>query len=179
MIEVATESSERPVSRVPLNADEPTTLPELYEQILRDYPKPDTLNYKYDGAWRTVSAAEMFSRARNIAAGLQSLGVRKGDRVAIISESRLEWVLADQGCSLLGAVTVPIYPTLTAPQVGYILNDCAARAVFVSNEEKLRQIQTAIANCASLKLTVLFDPGAENVKTLGALETTGGNAQSE
>jgi long-chain acyl-CoA synthetase len=179
MIEVATESSERPVSRVPLNADEPTTLPELYEQILRDYPKPDTLNYKYDGAWRTVSAAEMFSRATNIAAGLQSLGVRKGDRVAIISESRLEWVLADQGCSLLGAVTVPIYPTLTAPQVGYILNDCAARAVFVSNEEKLRQIQTAIANCASLELTVLFDPGAENVKTLGALETTGGKAQSE
>jgi long-chain acyl-CoA synthetase len=179
MIEFASKQSERSVSRIPLNADEPTTLIGIYEQVLRDYPKTDTLNYKQGGAWRPVSAAEMINRARNIAAGLHSLGVQKGDRVAILSESRLEWVLADQGCILLGAVTVPIYPTLTAPQVGYILNDCAARAVFVSSAEKLEEVQSAVTNCTSLEHVVLFDSEGEQALTLRGLETAGATAQSE
>ena len=165
--------------RLPLNADEPTTLIGIYEQVLRDFPKTDTLNYKQDGAWRALSATEMIDRARNIAAGLYSLGVRKGDRVAILSESRLEWVLADQGCVMLGAVTVPIYPTLTAPQVGYILDDCAARAVFIANEEKLQQVQPAITNCASLERVVLFDSFGENVLALPQLETAGAKVRAE
>jgi len=102
---------------VPLNSDSSTTLIEIYERVVRDHPKTDTLNYKRDGAWRSVSAEEMLRRARNLAAGLHSLGMRKGDRVAILSESCLEWVLADQGCILSGVVTVPIYPTLTPAQV--------------------------------------------------------------
>jgi len=81
---------------VPLDSDAPTTLIEIYERVVRDHPKTDTLNYKRDGAWRSVSAEEMLRRARNLAAGLHSLGMRKGDRVAILSESCLEWVLADQ-----------------------------------------------------------------------------------
>jgi long-chain acyl-CoA synthetase len=179
MIEFASKQSDRSVSRIPLNADEPTTLIGIYDQVLRDYPKADTLNYKQGGAWRPVSAAEMINRARNIAAGLHSLGVQKGDRVAILSDSRLEWVLADQGCILLGAVTVPIYPTLTAPQVGYILNDCAARAVFVSSAEKLDEVQSAVTNCTSLEHVVLFDSEREQALTLRGLETAGATAQSE
>ena len=179
MIEAASKGPDRTHSRVPLNAEEPTTLIGIYEQVLRDYPKTDTLNYKQGGAWRAVSAAEMIDRARRIAAGLYSLGVRKGDRVAILSESRLEWLLADQGCIMLGAVTVPIYPTLTSPQVGYILNDCAARAAFISNEEKLQQVKSAVANCTSLEQVVLFDAADESALTLGQLETAGAKAQSE
>src|SRR5580765_7155314 len=169
MIEFASQPSDRSVSRVPLNRDEPTTLIGIYEQVLREFPKTDTLNYKQEGGWRSVSAAEMIKRARNIAAGLHSLGVRKGDRVAILSESRLEWVMADQGCIMLGAVTVPIYPTLTAPQVGYILNDCAARAVFISSAEKLQEMQPAVTNCASLEHVVLFDAAGEKALALREL----------
>src|SRR5436190_8046652 len=121
----------------------------------------------------------MIDRARRIAAGLYSLGVRKGDRVAILSESRLEWVLADQGCVMLGAVNVPIYPTLTAPQVGYILNDCAARAVFIANEEKLQQVQSTLTNCASLEHVVLFESFGEHELTLRGLETAGAKVRSE
>ena len=167
------------VSRSPLNVDEPTTLIEVYEQVVREHPKADTLNYIRDGAWASVSAEEMLNRARNIAAGLHALGVCKGDRVAILSDSRLEWVLADQGCVLLGAVAVPIYPTLTASQVAYIVNDCAARTIFVSNEEKLRQVQAALDNCASIKQVVLFDAGDERVLSLQSLEATGSRAQTE
>ena len=165
--------------RSPLHVDEPTTLIEIYEQVVREHPKPDTLNYKSGGAWASVSAAEMLNRARHIAAGLHSLGVRKGDRVAILSDSRLEWVLADQGCVLLGAVAVPIYPTLTAAQVAYIVNDCAARAIFVANEEKLKQVQTALTNCAAIQQVVLFDAGDPALLNLKSLEAAGSRALNE
>src|SRR5215831_19848964 len=105
MIDVA--STPAAPGRVPLKAGEPTTLIEMYQQVVREHPKPDTLNYKDGADWRAISASEMLERAGNIAAGLHSLGVRQGDRIAIIADSRLEWVLADQGCILIGAVTVP------------------------------------------------------------------------
>ena len=165
--------------RSPLHVDEPTTLIEIYEQVVREHPKPDTLNYKSGGAWASVSAAEMLNRARHIAAGLHSLGVRKGDRVAILSDSRLEWVLADQGCVLLGAVAVPIYPTLTSSQIAYIVNDCAARAIFVANEEKLKQVQTALTNCAAIQQVVLFDAGDPGILNLKSLEAAGSRALNE
>src|SRR2546422_10284148 len=104
-----------------LTDDEPTTLVEVYERVGRIHSKSNTLNYKRDGAWRSISADEMLQRARFIALGLYSLGLRKGDRVALLSESRVEWVLADQGCIFSGVVPVPVYPTLTAPQVAYIV----------------------------------------------------------
>jgi long-chain acyl-CoA synthetase len=165
--------------REPLHAAEPRTLNAIYEQVLRDHPRPDILKYKREGGWRSISAKEMLERARNIAAGLHSLGIRKGERVAIISDSRLEWVLADQGCINLGAVAVPIYPTLTASQVGYILNDCAAQAVFVANEEKFQQVESALEFCTSIRQVVLFD--APNLKslTLPQLEEKGRAVQAE
>jgi long-chain acyl-CoA synthetase len=173
MIEAPLKSLDEPASRIPLHPDEPTTLIEIYEQVLREHPRPDTLNYKRDGAWRSISAREMLDRARNIAAGLHSLGIGKGERVAILSDSRLEWVLADQGCINLGAVAVPIYPTLTAPQVYYILSDCAARAVFVSNDEKSGQMKSVFDGCDSIRQVVLFESRAAHSLTLRALEDKG------
>jgi len=170
----------------PLSSDEPTTLVEIYERVARDHPKPDTLNYKREGVWCSISAEEMLRRARNIAAGLHSLGVRKGDRVAILSESCLEWVLADQGCILSGAVTVPIYPTLTPAQVSYILNDCGARAAFISTREKLKQVESQIKHCPTIEHVVLFDRNDPNPAAvpsgelgLGELEKKGRTLQSQ
>src|SRR6266851_1382856 len=133
--------------RVPLSADEPATLVEVYDSVVRVHPKPDTLNYKRDGAWQSISAHEMLARARRIALGLYSLGVRKDDRVALLSESCVEWVLADQGCIFAGAVGVPIYPTLTPPQAAYILKDSGARALFVSTPAQLEEIEIALREC--------------------------------
>src|SRR5215813_7934640 len=144
--------------RIPLAQDEPTTLPEMYERVARDYPKPDTLNYKREGVWHSVSAADMLRRAKEIALGLHSLGVLKGDRVAIVSESCIEWVLADQGCLFAGAVTVPIYPTLTPPQVQYILEDCEPKVLFVATREKFDEICDAVQSCKSISEIVLFHP---------------------
>jgi long-chain acyl-CoA synthetase len=155
MIETVAQNKLTP-GRIPLTADEPATLPEVYERVARDYPKPDTLNYKRDGTWHSISAVDMLRRAKDIALGLYSLGVREGDRVAIVSESCAEWVLADQGCLFVGAVTVPIYPTLTPPQVQYILEDCAPKVLFVETSGKLQEISAAAQSCKSISDTVLF-----------------------
>ena len=155
MIETVAQNKLTP-GRIPLTADEPATLPEVYERVARDYPKPDTLNYKRDGTWHSISAVDMLRRAKDIALGLYSLGVREGDRVAIVSESCAEWVLADQGCLFVGAVTVPIYPTLTPPQVQYILEDCAPKVLFVETSGKLQEISAAVQSCKSISDTVLF-----------------------
>jgi long-chain acyl-CoA synthetase len=155
MIETVAQNKSTP-GRIPLTADEPTTLPEVYERVARDYPKPDTLNYKRDGTWHSISAVDMLRRAKDIALGLYSLGVREGDRVAIVSESCAEWVLADQGCLFVGAVTVPIYPTLTPPQVQYILEDCAPKVLFVETSGKLQEISAAAQSCKSISDTVLL-----------------------
>jgi long-chain acyl-CoA synthetase len=143
-----------------LTADEPETLPEVFERIRRDHEKPDTLNYKRDGAWHSISTSEMLARIRHIALGLRSLGVRPGERVAILSESCPEWVLADGGCQFAGAIDVPIYPTLTPSQVRYIMQDCGARVLFVSNKTKHREVAEVLRECLALEHVVLFETGA-------------------
>jgi long-chain acyl-CoA synthetase len=153
-------SSERP--RVPLNVGEPATLVEVFEQAARNHPKPDTLNFKRAGRWESMSASEMLQRAQHVALGLHARGLRKGDRVAILSESCVEWVLADQGCLFAGAITVPIYPTLTPPQAQYILKDCGARLLFVSNRAKLLQMQTVLRDCPAIENVILFEPKSDD-----------------
>ena len=145
--------------RVPLDLDEPKTLIEIYERVASVHPRPDTLNFKRDGVWHSISASEMLKQGRRIALGLYSLGVRKGDRVALLSESRIEWVLSDQGCIFAGAVGVPVYPTLTPSQVGYILKDCGARVLFISTRAKFEEIEMTLRDCATIERVVLFEPG--------------------
>lgn len=153
--------------RVPLALDEPATLVEVYEHIARDHKKPDTLNHKRDGVWGSLSAVEMVRRAKDIALGLYTLGVRKDDRVAVLSESCVEWVLADQGCIFAGAITVPVYPTLSPPQVQYLLKDCSAKVVFVSTQEKLKEVENALGDCPDISRVVVFEP--EGVAPPGCL----------
>jgi long-chain acyl-CoA synthetase len=164
-------------TRVPLTSNEPTTLVELYERVATAHPKSNTLNYKRDGHWYSLSAAEMLRRARHVALGLSALGIRKGDRVAIISESCVEWVLADQGCIFAGAITVPIYPTLTAEQARYIINDCGARAIFVATQQKLNEIEAALQECPTIETVILFEaqtrPGNEAVLSFDQLQERG------
>jgi len=147
-------------TRVPLHEGEPRTLIEVFEHVPRVHPRPDTLNYKKDGCWLAIPAAEMLKRAHSIAAGLYSLGVRRGDRVAILSESRPEWVLTDAGCMFATAIDVPIYPTLTTPQVRYILKDSGARVLFIQNEEKFQHVREAIAECNAIEHVVFFEQPA-------------------
>jgi long-chain acyl-CoA synthetase len=162
--------------RVLLTDDEPTTLVEVFERVARVHPKPNTLNYKKNGAWHSISSDEMLLRARHIAAGLYSIGVRHGDRVALLSESRVEWTLTDAGCQFAGAIDVPIYPTLMPPQVHYIIEDSGARVLVLNNREKFAQLREILKECRSVEHIVFFDGdgvAATDGITLAELEERG------
>ena len=173
---ISTDSKERTPRRIPLAPDEPTTLVEVFEYVTRVHQRPDTLNYKYDGRWVPISSDEMLSRVRHIAGGLYSLGMRRGDRVAILSESRAEWTLTDGGCIFAGAIDVPIYPTLTPLQVRYILKDSGARVVVLQNEEKFFQIREILSDCPSVEHLVFIDQPSSQIPrsiSLPELESLG------
>jgi long-chain acyl-CoA synthetase len=137
---------------------EPVTLPELFVRSLAEFDLPDALNYKENGEWKKISSAELVTRSENIALGLYSLGLRKGDRAAILAANSPEWTLADAGCQFAGVIDVPIYTTLSSDSVRYIVNDSAARIIFLQDVESYERIAPAIADCASIEKLVLFTP---------------------
>ena len=145
-----------PVRR-PLAPGEPATLVDVFTRIVRDHNRSDALNYKRDGRWVPVSSDEMLAQANNIAAGLHAIGIRRGDRVALLSESRVEWTLTDAGCIFGGVIGVPIYPTLTPPQVRYILNDSGASALIIEGREKFDELKDILGECPEIKQIIYFD----------------------
>ena len=123
------------------------TLNQLLAQAVETHQKPDALSYKKDGTWHRISSKEWLARARNIALGLYELGVRAGDRVALLSENRAEWFLVDSGMQILGAVNVPLYATLMPEQIAYIVNDSGAKVVIASDggqQKKVADIKKAL-----------------------------------
>jgi long-chain acyl-CoA synthetase len=104
-----------------------------------------------------LSGKELFERIRDFSLGLSALGVAPGDRVAVVAESRPEWLIADLAILCCGAITVPIYPTLSAPQVRYILQDAGAKAAIVSTRTQLEKIQDVRHQLHELNAVVLID----------------------
>jgi long-chain acyl-CoA synthetase len=102
---------------------EPLTLAEVFTQGIAKYPRPDRFLQKSQGAYRPMSSEEFAGRVRACAGGLASIGIGRGDRVAILAYNRVEWAIVDYACQILGAADVPIYSTLPADQVAYILKD--------------------------------------------------------
>jgi long-chain acyl-CoA synthetase len=122
---------------------EPRTLADVFSTAAERFPRPDRFLQKTGGAWRAVSTEEFAGKVRACAGALASIGVSRGDRVAILSYNRVEWAIADYACQLLGAPDVPIYSTLPPDQVAYILGDSGSKAIFLENAaqaEKLRGV---------------------------------------
>jgi long-chain acyl-CoA synthetase len=104
-----------------------------------------------------LSSKEFFERIRDLSLGFGALGVELGDRVAIVSESRPDWVMADLAILSGGAVTVPIYPTLSSVQARYILQDAGAKAAIVSTRSQLEKIQEVRHKLPALEAVILMD----------------------
>jgi long-chain acyl-CoA synthetase len=112
--------------------------------------------YRQAGKWLPISSSDFRRNVAGTVRALQRWGIQKGDRVAILSENRPEWSTADFAILLLGAVTVPVYSTLTPEQTAYTLRDSGASIVFVSTEPQLRKIQ-AILPQTQVKRIVVMD----------------------
>ncbi|HYU27524.1 MAG TPA: long-chain fatty acid--CoA ligase [Gemmatimonadales bacterium] len=132
---------------------------------------------KVGGAWVSMTHRAALDRVQAISLGLRELGIKPGDKVAIISENRPEWVLSDYACLCARATDVPIYPTLTAKQTEYILRDSESVAAFCSTTAQVDKVLEAKSALPGLKHVVAFDSAAAaqrpGVTALAALEAKG------
>jgi len=144
----------------PQDPVERDTVNKIFLQGVDRFNRPDALRYKEGGSWHDLSHREVESRVTRLAAALEAEGIEAGDRVAILSENRAEWALTDYAVLGLGAALVPVYATLPPNQTAFILNDSAAKAVFVSTREQLDKIVEIREEVPTLRLVVAFDdPG--------------------
>src|SRR5262245_13406183 len=104
----------------------PGTLNQIFFEAVRGFDKPDALLVRAGTTWQRISHRTLLDRVRRIALGLSELGIKRGDRVAILSENRPEWAMADWACVTSGFPDVPIYATLPAEQLPYLLQDSGA-----------------------------------------------------
>jgi long-chain acyl-CoA synthetase len=139
--------------------------------------KSDHLLARRDGAWRATSSADLERAVEEISMGLRALGVEKGDRVAILSENRPEWAFADLATLCAGAVDVPVYATLTPPQVEYVLNDSEAKVAFVSTPAQAAKVAEVRPRSSHLRHVVSFEePAPAGTMPLGELRARGREA---
>ena len=164
----------------PRNAP-PGTLPQLFFNAVTRHDKPDALQYKLNRVYHPISSRLLAERVRRAALGLGELGVRAGDRVAIFSENRPEWAIADYACVTSGLTDVPLYPNLPPEQAAYIIRDSGSVAIFVSDEAQAAKITAVRAKCPTLKHVITFaaarHAGADH--TLGEVEALGATVDDE
>ena len=134
---------------------------------------------KTETGWLPISARDFAAKACGVAQALQSWQISRGDRVAILSENRHEWMVADFACMLLGAVVVPIYTTLTPEQTAYILSDSGARAIFVSSQKHLEKVLSILQTTDVEKVAVMDDVTDPHAIKMSVLMQLPGDPQLE
>jgi long-chain acyl-CoA synthetase len=113
--------------------------------------------FKVKGAYQSISFNDSVNLVKKISGGLVALGIIRGDKVAILSENRLEWAISDYAILSIGAVTVPVYPSLLTNQIEYILKDSEVKVVICSNEEQYKKVRAIRKKCVLLKTIVVMD----------------------
>lgn len=136
----------------------PETIPHLFRDAARRFDRPIVLSAKRDGEWHPISHKQLVERVRHMTAGFFDLGIQKGDRIAVLSESRPEWTMTDLATVGLGGALVPIYPTLTPDHVEHILADSGARLCVVSNGTQLAKVLPLLTKLTELEWLVVIDP---------------------
>lgn len=135
-----------------------TRLFDILENQVKNKPLKRALNTKYNGVWESTSSEEFLEKSNQISRGLLQLGVKKGDKVAIISSNnRTEWCIVDIGVLQIGAIDVPIYPTITAEDYSYIINHSESKYCFVSDVVVYEKIKSIQNECPNLKEIYCFD----------------------
>jgi long-chain acyl-CoA synthetase len=147
------------------------TIPSLFYHAVKTHDKADAFQHKRDGKYTNISHGQTLESVDKASRGLTALGLTKGDRVAVLSENRHEWVIADLAILSAGLISVPIYPTLPPKQIEYVLGDSEARAIFVSTSEQLEKIKAIHQNLPNISHVIVFDDvgSSQSAISLGRL----------
>ncbi len=133
------------------------TINEVFKNRAQKYKQRLAVEKKLNKKWEKVTWGAYYDRARSVGLGLYSLGIKKGNMVAILSENRLEWVYTDMGTLGLGAVVVPIYTTLVAEEIKFIVENSESKVLFVENKMQLEKALSFIDEVESLEKIVVFN----------------------
>ena len=148
---------------------------DIVQQKSEQTPNSVMLAAKENGNWRTYSSTEVWQTARKLAGGLLSLGIanqvlepEQQEKIAIISPNRPEWMIADIGVQLTGAVLTPVYPTISPSEIAYVLNEAGVQIIFVASADIYERFKDAFKEVTSLKKVYSFDAvdGVSNWKEL-------------
>ena len=131
------------------------------------------LRYKTEGRWVDISYPALGDAARANARGLIALGIEPGDRVAILSDTRPEWTLADAGALCAAAVVVPVYQTNSPDECQYVLDHSGARAIFCEDAEQAKKIAQIRSRCPALENVIVLTGEAEGAMSLAELQARG------
>jgi long-chain acyl-CoA synthetase len=158
--------------------DKPQRLFDSVAYQLQKFPKEVMLAAKENGEWKSYSTEQIRDAANKLSAGLLQLGIsandfttENADKIAIISNNRPEWVIADLAVQQTGAILVPLYPTTNPIEIEFILNDAAIKYLFVSSDELYEKVKNLKDNIPSLRNIYTFDevPGADSWKKVSEL----------
>ena len=133
------------------------SIPDLLRSNATEFSSRLALKYRKQGVFVTLTYAAYYERVLMVARGLGKMGVKQGDRIAILSENRAGWVIADMGILCTGSVTVPIYPTNTPEQIEYMINHSGAKIVIVSGKFQYSKLLKVRAAIPGVELVVSFE----------------------
>jgi long-chain acyl-CoA synthetase len=135
-----------------------STIPQMFRKVTEKFARETrpALMYKEGETYKGISYGELRRSVELFAFGLASLGLKRGDRVAIVSENRPEWVISDQAIVAFGAIDVPVYPTMTAKQAEFIFNDAGVRFAIVSNQFQLNKVMRVFNDVRTLEKVILM-----------------------
>lgn len=141
-----------------------TRIFEIIRRQAEQFPKSDSLLGKVGGQWVATSTADYIAKGVEMSKGLLSMGLKKGDAVAMISANRPEWNISDLGMLQIGVVNVPVYTTLSESEITFILNDCKARLIIAGDAELYKKVNNIRNKVPSLMEVYSFDqlPGVPN-----------------
>lgn len=134
---------------------------QLLNAVVAANPNKTAYQFKREGQWRNVTWSEQAVRCKQIAKSLLALGVKHGERVAILSTTRLEWVQCDFGIMNAGGVTVGVYPTNLAADCAYVINHCDAEIVFVENKMQLDKLLSVRSEINRVRHLVIYDGASD------------------
>lgn len=156
-------------------AENLTRIFDLHYHQQKNYKKVDSLASKVDGKWLKISTDEFIDMGRKMSLAFLKMGLKPGDKIAIISNNRSEWHITDLGITQMGGISVPIYPTITEDDYAYIMNDASIKCCFVSDEDLFQKVTNIKEQVPTLENLFTFNqvPNARNWKEVLGMDPTG------
>jgi long-chain acyl-CoA synthetase len=149
------------------------TIPELWRRATETYGSSTAFLKATRGGWREVSFAEAAAQVDELAAGFLAIGIEKGDRVAILSRTRLEWTLCDYALASVGAVVVPIYPTSSPVECAYVLGNSGARAIVCEDDAQVAKVTPTRVELEALRQVIAIEGADDGSMPLDELAARG------